>query len=325
MIATIVGRPWNARIATTPTTSIGSPSRSCATPMPPWTRRTTRSPARSIAGTSTTRIDLCGRGCTGSSATPRSTCSVAGASGRSPSQPSGACTTPPRRADGTGDPAGRIADRAQIAAALDELKPEARAALVLRHYYGYDYAEIAALPADEPRQRRIDPESGPRDAARPARLRRRRTTDRTSCATARATLTRCPDDPRSDRIRPAACHDRRRPSRRTRPRRRGGLDAAAAAPRPDHVARPCRSDGTAPPGHSAASPCRSVRGGGRDHGRGRLRRCLAGEPAAGSDHRLLTDPDRRLQPKRSADGVTTEGDRQRGNAGSGERSRACRR
>ena len=35
-------------------------------------------------------------------------------------------------------------------AALGDLKPDARAALVLRHYYGYDYAEIAAVPADEP-------------------------------------------------------------------------------------------------------------------------------------------------------------------------------
>ena len=53
-------------------------------------------------------------------------------------------------AEGTGDPAGQIADRAQIAAAMDGLKPEARAALVLRHYYGYDYAEIARFLRTSP-------------------------------------------------------------------------------------------------------------------------------------------------------------------------------
>ena len=45
------------------------------------------------------------------------------------------------RADG--DPAGHVADRDQMAAAMLDLQPTARAALVLRHYYGYDYAEIA--------------------------------------------------------------------------------------------------------------------------------------------------------------------------------------
>ena len=53
-------------------------------------------------------------------------------------------------AEGTGDPAGHVADREQIAAAMDELKPEARAALVLRHYYGYDYAEIARFLRTSP-------------------------------------------------------------------------------------------------------------------------------------------------------------------------------
>jgi RNA polymerase sigma-70 factor (ECF subfamily) len=41
------------------------------------------------------------------------------------------------------DPARQVADRDQVAAAMAGLKPDARAALVLRHAYGYDYAEIA--------------------------------------------------------------------------------------------------------------------------------------------------------------------------------------
>ena len=53
-------------------------------------------------------------------------------------------------AEATGDPAGQIADREQISAAMDHLKPEARAALVLRHYYGYDYAEIARFLRTNP-------------------------------------------------------------------------------------------------------------------------------------------------------------------------------
>ena len=53
-------------------------------------------------------------------------------------------------AEGTGDPAGHVADRQQIAAAMHDLKPEARAALVLRHYYGYDYAEIARFLRTSP-------------------------------------------------------------------------------------------------------------------------------------------------------------------------------
>jgi RNA polymerase sigma-70 factor (ECF subfamily) len=40
------------------------------------------------------------------------------------------------------DPGRHIADRDEVADALAGLKPETRAALVLRHYYGYDYAEI---------------------------------------------------------------------------------------------------------------------------------------------------------------------------------------
>jgi RNA polymerase sigma-70 factor (ECF subfamily) len=53
-------------------------------------------------------------------------------------------------ADGTGDPAGHVPDRELISAAMDGLKPEARAALVLRHYYGYDYAEIARFLRTSP-------------------------------------------------------------------------------------------------------------------------------------------------------------------------------
>jgi RNA polymerase sigma-70 factor, ECF subfamily len=41
------------------------------------------------------------------------------------------------------DPARHVADREQVAAAMAGLKPDARAALVLRHAYGYNYTEIA--------------------------------------------------------------------------------------------------------------------------------------------------------------------------------------
>src|SRR4029079_3953061 len=47
--------------------------------------------------------------------------------------------------DRTADRAGHVPHRELISAAMDGLKPEARAALVLRHYYGYDYAENARL------------------------------------------------------------------------------------------------------------------------------------------------------------------------------------
>lgn len=48
------------------------------------------------------------------------------------------------------DFATRVADRDLVAGALQGLKPEARAALVLRHYYGYDYAEIAGFLRTSP-------------------------------------------------------------------------------------------------------------------------------------------------------------------------------
>lgn len=43
------------------------------------------------------------------------------------------------------DLAGRIADRAAVDAALAELQPPARAAVLLHHLYGYDYAEIGRI------------------------------------------------------------------------------------------------------------------------------------------------------------------------------------
>jgi RNA polymerase sigma-70 factor (ECF subfamily) len=48
------------------------------------------------------------------------------------------------------DPSKGFADRDQVAGVLAELKPEVRAALVLRHYYGYDYAEIAGFLRTSP-------------------------------------------------------------------------------------------------------------------------------------------------------------------------------
>ena len=49
-----------------------------------------------------------------------------------------------------GDPARQVADREQFTSIMQDLKPEARAALVLRHYYGYDYAEIARFLKTSP-------------------------------------------------------------------------------------------------------------------------------------------------------------------------------
>ena len=43
------------------------------------------------------------------------------------------------------DPAAAIATREMLETGMAGLKPDARAALVLRHYYGYDYAEIAGF------------------------------------------------------------------------------------------------------------------------------------------------------------------------------------
>ncbi|HXG26123.1 MAG TPA: RNA polymerase sigma factor, partial [Candidatus Binatia bacterium] len=43
------------------------------------------------------------------------------------------------------DPADDVARRELVDRALDGLKPQVRATLVLRHYYGYDYAQIAAM------------------------------------------------------------------------------------------------------------------------------------------------------------------------------------
>ena len=44
-----------------------------------------------------------------------------------------------------GDPGTRLAQRDLVDGALASLKPDARAALILRHYYGYDYSEIAGF------------------------------------------------------------------------------------------------------------------------------------------------------------------------------------
>src|SRR6185503_15671048 len=49
-----------------------------------------------------------------------------------------------------GDPARQMADREHAAEIMQALKPEARAALVLRHYYGYDYTEIARFLKTSP-------------------------------------------------------------------------------------------------------------------------------------------------------------------------------
>lgn len=43
------------------------------------------------------------------------------------------------------DPADEVTRRQIVERALDGLRPEVRATLVLRHYYGYDYAQIGTL------------------------------------------------------------------------------------------------------------------------------------------------------------------------------------
>jgi RNA polymerase sigma-70 factor (ECF subfamily) len=48
------------------------------------------------------------------------------------------------------DPSTGLADRDLAERALADLKPDIRAALVLRHYYGYDYAEIAGFLRTNP-------------------------------------------------------------------------------------------------------------------------------------------------------------------------------
>jgi RNA polymerase sigma-70 factor (ECF subfamily) len=46
---------------------------------------------------------------------------------------------------GEPDPADEVARRQVVERALDGLRPEVRATLVLRHYYGYDYAQIGTF------------------------------------------------------------------------------------------------------------------------------------------------------------------------------------
>jgi RNA polymerase sigma-70 factor (ECF subfamily) len=46
---------------------------------------------------------------------------------------------------GAGDPAEAFARRSVVEDALEGLRPTARAALVLRHFYGYDYAQIGSM------------------------------------------------------------------------------------------------------------------------------------------------------------------------------------
>jgi RNA polymerase sigma-70 factor (ECF subfamily) len=48
------------------------------------------------------------------------------------------------------DPQVGLAERELVAGALAGLRPDARAALVLRHYYGYDYTEIAGFLRTSP-------------------------------------------------------------------------------------------------------------------------------------------------------------------------------
>ncbi len=56
----------------------------------------------------------------------------------------------PGAASSSSDPATTVATRQLVDDGLAALKPDARAALVLRHYYGYDYAEIAGFLRTSP-------------------------------------------------------------------------------------------------------------------------------------------------------------------------------
>lgn len=49
-----------------------------------------------------------------------------------------------------GDPSVEVLRRRMVDEGLARLKPEARAAVVLRHYYGYDYAEIGGFLRTSP-------------------------------------------------------------------------------------------------------------------------------------------------------------------------------
>lgn len=51
---------------------------------------------------------------------------------------------------GAGDPAGDAVRRRVVEECLATLTPQARATVVLRHYYGYDYAEIASFLQTSP-------------------------------------------------------------------------------------------------------------------------------------------------------------------------------
>ena len=59
-------------------------------------------------------------------------------------------TVAPTIGPGSEEMVRHVADRDLIDDALGSLKPSVRAALVLRHYYGYDYAEIAGFLRTSP-------------------------------------------------------------------------------------------------------------------------------------------------------------------------------
>jgi RNA polymerase sigma-70 factor (ECF subfamily) len=57
----------------------------------------------------------------------------------------GRSTVAPIESSMNRDPADDVARRQLVESALDGLRPEVRATLVLRHYYGYDYAQIGTF------------------------------------------------------------------------------------------------------------------------------------------------------------------------------------
>ena len=79
-----------------------------------------------------------------------STRCVGVASGSLPFPRSDRSARSPAGSNLAGDPADAAVERDRLAAALGDLRPDARAALVLRHYYGYDYNEIAGFLRTSP-------------------------------------------------------------------------------------------------------------------------------------------------------------------------------
>ena len=119
--------------------------------MAPSTPPTTRSPARSSAGSSTTPIGRCA-GWLHGIVTHAALDALRRRRVRQLALPVlGRIGELDLVRAGLGsDPAVEVVRRRVVDEGLAALRPEARAAVVLRHYYGYDYAEIAGFLRTSP-------------------------------------------------------------------------------------------------------------------------------------------------------------------------------